>query len=306
MGWGESEVDWINRALRLTEDEEDGGIIADGLWKADDNNNILFLVGRLLSQRLQTLKDYVIQLRKALEGCPWSFNKNILILNGIGNKENPMSVDLNWCDFYMHIHALPLNRKNLGIVNHIGNKLGIFRDMEMDESGRGWGTLLRIRVAINVNNLLKRALKIPKYCESRFAKKFSDSGTETLYGSWLRAPLPIRMRQKLSDLHTGPVHSQTHNQHSSGTKRGAAILGDFNPHAGDRTRASQGRDNTNESEQAHNDIRSRAYGKLLVGLKANINHTPNEIAHQILRNLSIQTITRVLDWEGRNLLLNRG
>ncbi|KAL0311184.1 UNVERIFIED_CONTAM: hypothetical protein Sangu_2413100 [Sesamum angustifolium] len=59
----------------------------------------------------------------ALEGYPWSFEKNTLILNGIGTNENPLSVDLNWCEFSIHIH------NNVTLP---------------------WGASLWIRVAINV------------------------------------------------------------------------------------------------------------------------------------------------------------
>ncbi|KAL0408352.1 UNVERIFIED_CONTAM: hypothetical protein Sradi_1769600 [Sesamum radiatum] len=99
---------------------------------------------------------------------------------------------------------------NRGIATHIGNRLGISCDMEMDETGRSWGASLRIRATINVNNPLKRALKIrttmgdeimmfftyerlpkfcyycgclehiAKYCETHFAEEFSDRGPTPL------------------------------------------------------------------------------------------------------------------------------
>ncbi|KAL0406668.1 UNVERIFIED_CONTAM: hypothetical protein Slati_3980700 [Sesamum latifolium] len=115
-----------------------------------------FLGGRILTRFF-----HIIDRQKTLEGCPWSFEKNILILTRIDPNENPMSVNLNWCGFYVYVHDLPLIRMNLGISTHIGNRLGIFQDMEMDEAGRKWGDSLCIRVAIDViNNLLKRALRI--------------------------------------------------------------------------------------------------------------------------------------------------
>ncbi|KAL0431280.1 UNVERIFIED_CONTAM: hypothetical protein Sradi_0754000 [Sesamum radiatum] len=103
---------------------------------------------------------HVIDRKRVVEGCPWSFDKNILILNEVGATENPMQVDLNWCEFYVHIHDLPLSKMNLEIATHVGIKIGRFIGMEDDEAGRAWGASLRIRVALNVNNLLRRALKL--------------------------------------------------------------------------------------------------------------------------------------------------
>ncbi|KAL0433047.1 UNVERIFIED_CONTAM: hypothetical protein Slati_2639000 [Sesamum latifolium] len=141
--------------------------------------------------------------------------------------DNPMHVDMDKCDFYVHVHDLPLNMMNLGVATLLGNKIGIFRDMEMDAAGCSWGASLRIRVGVNVTQPLKRALKIrstsgeellarltyerlpnfcylcgllghiDKYCELRFDDNFHDPGGETPYGPWLRAPIPTRGRQQM-------------------------------------------------------------------------------------------------------------
>ncbi|KAL0416086.1 UNVERIFIED_CONTAM: hypothetical protein Slati_3440500 [Sesamum latifolium] len=257
MGVEASAIGHMKRALRLTEEEEDdGGLIADGLWQADVEKDSLFVVGRLLSQRPFNFEgmcasiwsmfmpvrgmefkqlpegrilmrfSHVIDRNRGTEGCPWSFEKNILILSEVGSTDNLMNVDLNWCEFYVYIHNLPLSKMNLGIATHISNRIGRFRDMEPDESDRAWGVSLRILVAINVNDPLKRALKIDttgedehtvyftyerlpnfcylcgrtghiaKYCKSRFDEGFIDPGEDMPYSPWLRAPMPPRSRSQ--------------------------------------------------------------------------------------------------------------
>ncbi|KAL0368285.1 UNVERIFIED_CONTAM: hypothetical protein Scaly_1047400 [Sesamum calycinum] len=119
----------------------------------------------------------------------------------------------------MHVHDLPLSKMNLGIETLIGNKIGKFYEMDMEESGRSWGATMRIRVAINVTSPLIRALRIrttmgeelvvsftyerlqnlcylcghlrhiSKFCEMRFEDGFQDPGEETPYGPWLQAPM---------------------------------------------------------------------------------------------------------------------
>ncbi|KAK4438185.1 hypothetical protein Salat_0152700 [Sesamum alatum] len=112
----------------------------------------------LPAEQLLMRFNHVIDKNRALEGCPWSFEKNVMILSSIGDKENPMDVDLSWCDFHVYVHDLPLSKMNLGVVTLIGNKLGKFRDMEMDAAGCSWGERCASGVAINVTLPLTRAL----------------------------------------------------------------------------------------------------------------------------------------------------
>ncbi|KAL0433422.1 UNVERIFIED_CONTAM: hypothetical protein Slati_2676500 [Sesamum latifolium] len=103
---------------------------------------------------------HIIEKQRAQEGCPWSFEKNILILKPIGELENPMHVALDDCDFYTHVHDLPLSMMNLGMTTLISNRFGSFRDLESDDTGCSWGATMRIWVSLNVHQPLKRALKL--------------------------------------------------------------------------------------------------------------------------------------------------
>ncbi|KAL0301671.1 UNVERIFIED_CONTAM: hypothetical protein Sradi_6443900 [Sesamum radiatum] len=60
----------------------------------------------------------------ALDGGPWSFNRNIVILSMIQAHENLMQVNLGWCDFHVHVHDLSLSKLNFGIAKFIDNRLG--------------------------------------------------------------------------------------------------------------------------------------------------------------------------------------
>ncbi|KAL0345400.1 UNVERIFIED_CONTAM: hypothetical protein Sradi_4371300 [Sesamum radiatum] len=180
----------LGQTLRLTDRENSRVVVPDGLWSIDSESHKLFLVGRLLSTKqpkfealaasvksmfnpvkgleMRRLEEgrfllrfnHILDRNRAMDGCPWCFEKNVLILNGVGVNENPMHVNLDWCDFFVHIHDLPLSKMNFGIASLIGNTLGRFRDLEMAEFGRAWGFSNRIRVAINVTQPLIRALRV--------------------------------------------------------------------------------------------------------------------------------------------------
>ncbi|KAL0383080.1 UNVERIFIED_CONTAM: hypothetical protein Scaly_0595300 [Sesamum calycinum] len=129
MGW----------PLSLKEEQESGVVMPEGLWQAKSYHYQLCLVGRLLVNRivrfealstslqgmLNSVKgmeihqldggwlllkfNHIIDRNRVLEGCPWSFEKNIMILRDISKGENPIRVDLEWCEFFVHVYDLPLS-----------------------------------------------------------------------------------------------------------------------------------------------------------------------------------------------------
>ncbi|KAL0407807.1 UNVERIFIED_CONTAM: hypothetical protein Sradi_1715100 [Sesamum radiatum] len=286
MGGVEVELDRMKRAWSLTDDDEEPLLIPSGLWEANAESRKLCLVGRLLSKRpyrhealcssLQSMFrpvkgldikqleegrillrfNHIIDKQRALDGCPWSFEKNILILKSIGELENPMHVALDECDFFVHVHDLPLSMMNLGFATLIGNRIGVFQDLEADDTGCSWGATMRIRVSLNVHKPLKRSLKlrspvgqelvvhftyerlsnfcylcgrlghIDKYCELRFEDGFRDPGTETPFGPWLRAPLPSANRCPTPPLGR-LLSSRGFSQSRPPTCTGAAVFGNF-------------------------------------------------------------------------------
>ncbi|KAL0451288.1 UNVERIFIED_CONTAM: hypothetical protein Slati_1106900 [Sesamum latifolium] len=287
MGSLESVTSKLKQALQLGDKDVEEAVIPDGLWRAGSSNDHLCLVGRLLSKKAFNFEgmsasirsmimpvkgmeikqvnidrflfrfNHVIDRNRALEGCPWSFEKNILVLSGIGENENPLHVDLSWCDFHIHVHDLPLSRMNLGIATYIGNKIGKLRDIDMDATGTAWGATLRIRATINVNLPLPRALnlkttmgeehlvtftyeRLPNFCYlcgclghitkyylKHYEEGFQDPGSNTLYGPWLRAPLPNWVRSGVSATISSPRQLSSNTTHKGAIRKGPKIFGNF-------------------------------------------------------------------------------
>ncbi|KAL0458749.1 UNVERIFIED_CONTAM: hypothetical protein Slati_0502100 [Sesamum latifolium] len=103
------------------------------------------------------------------------------------------------------------------ITAFIGNRLGKFKEVDLDQNREVWGTSVRIRVALDISKPLKRALKIhmvlgddhfisftyerlpnfyylcgclghlSRQCELQFLDGFYDPGENPPYGHWLRA-----------------------------------------------------------------------------------------------------------------------
>ncbi|KAL0344529.1 UNVERIFIED_CONTAM: hypothetical protein Sradi_4284200 [Sesamum radiatum] len=150
----------LGTALSLTEEEEAGWVLPTGVWHAEPFTRGFFIVGRLVSTKSfhpealhTTLKTafnpvrgmdfkmiagerfllkffHALDRDRVLARCPWAYDKNLLVLAPLDAAEDPVCVDLNWCDFHIHIHGLPLGKMTKEIATFIGNKLGKFKDVD--------------------------------------------------------------------------------------------------------------------------------------------------------------------------------
>ncbi|KAK4420264.1 hypothetical protein Salat_2439500 [Sesamum alatum] len=115
-------VERLAMDLRLMEDEDEGLHISSSTWRGGGSEEVLWLVGRLLTPRqyrygvlTNTLQflirlargmevrsleanrflltfQHVVDRDRALGGCPWMFDKNLVILSKVTTDENPMEV----------------------------------------------------------------------------------------------------------------------------------------------------------------------------------------------------------------------
>ncbi|KAL0311205.1 UNVERIFIED_CONTAM: hypothetical protein Sangu_2415200 [Sesamum angustifolium] len=165
-----SKINHLGVLLSLSEEEESCLIMPTGVWHAYPVNQGLFVVGRLLSSRsfhpdaLQStllasfnpvrgmefkmiegdrflLKFFhPIDKQRVMANCPRAYDKHLIVLAPLEASENPSSVDLNWCEFYIHIHGLPIGKMSNEVASVIGNKLGCMRKMIRKRMG-GMGFL---------------------------------------------------------------------------------------------------------------------------------------------------------------------
>ncbi|KAL0374374.1 UNVERIFIED_CONTAM: Retrovirus-related Pol polyprotein from transposon RE2 [Sesamum radiatum] len=119
-------VEKLGKALVLTEDEEDSLVWLQGDWSGTLESDGFYLVGGLLSTRLYRLefirstllavmnpkKDMIIHdigdnpllfrlnhlfdRTRVLEGKPWTFEQNLLLLEAVNANDNPKILELEW------------------------------------------------------------------------------------------------------------------------------------------------------------------------------------------------------------------
>ncbi|KAL3812455.1 hypothetical protein ACJIZ3_013723 [Penstemon smallii] len=150
-----SDFDFGNK-VNLT-DVEEGFCMADDDWDQQNSSTDLLLVGKILGNKSLNLDTvgtilskawcpvngvtvnqvgedrlvfsfkHKLDRKRALEGGPWSYEKRLVVLNSVGPEDNPSQVDLNWCDFIIHIKGLPLGKANKNMVEKICSQMGRFR-----------------------------------------------------------------------------------------------------------------------------------------------------------------------------------
>ncbi|KAK4431062.1 hypothetical protein Salat_0868200 [Sesamum alatum] len=125
----------IERALSMAEQENADIVIRREVWGLKTDYTIS-LVGRVLMRRtynFEALKDVLgrgmnprkgmqfqridndrfiikfnhpVDMKKALDGGPWNFDKSLVILDRIAEHEKPATIDLSWCKFTVYVHNL--------------------------------------------------------------------------------------------------------------------------------------------------------------------------------------------------------
>lgn len=232
---------------RLTigeEDDEDNGIIVGAVEEQNKKESFL-LVGRFLTEKninFQAMQNvlaslwrpkegmevhdiggyiysfvfyHVLDLRKVMEGGPWSFEQNMLVYHQIHNEEDPSQVALNVMNIWVQIHGIPKGFILEFFLESIGNFVGKYVKSDPASFDGTWRQYVRIRVQLDVQKPLKRRMKIKReggswnwvnfkyermenFCfvcgiighterECNVVYAHPEKEVERAYGTWLRA-----------------------------------------------------------------------------------------------------------------------
>jgi hypothetical protein len=154
--------------------------------------------------------------RRVLEGCPWLFDRSVLILKEVEESIPPAQMDFSKSPFWIQVHDILLICMNKHVGLKIGESIGRVEEVDVTGEGIGWGRCLRIRVQVDITKPLERGRalelngkmvwanfryeKLPHLCFNcgRIFHKHSQcnenknpkQGTEPSpkqWGTWLRA-----------------------------------------------------------------------------------------------------------------------
>ncbi|KAK4417244.1 hypothetical protein Salat_2550000 [Sesamum alatum] len=167
-------------------------------------------------------------LRRVLDLRPWVFDKNLLILQTLSQSEDPLSVNLDWCPFFVHIHNLPYGQRTLEV--NINVTLPLKQALRFcSESGEESVVRFSYKRLPNFCYLCGKLGHISRFCDLRFDAQFSDVGSHTPYRAWLRAAGPSR-RLGVVPVAIRPTYvwnPSSQLQFPTGSRRGAQVFGGF-------------------------------------------------------------------------------
>ena len=98
--------------------------------------------------------------KHVMKNGPWQFDFNAILLEEYDGKVRPSDMSFDSLDVWVRVIDLPLDMMNRAYGELIGNWIGKFISVEVDEDGTAWGEELRIRVKIRVDKPLVRGVNL--------------------------------------------------------------------------------------------------------------------------------------------------
>ena len=187
------------------------------LWKPNKGVQISELEEDLYLVEFGDEKDK----RKVMDMCPWSYEKQLVLIQEFDGKLTPKEIEVKWALFWVQIYNLPLNCRTRETGRVIGSCLGEVVDVDVSEAGVQWSKCLRVRVRVDVTKRLVRGKRITaegeeprwvnfkyerlpnfyyrcgflnhslKECSEGQDQRDKEEVSQLQYGSWLRGE-PMR------------------------------------------------------------------------------------------------------------------
>ena len=85
-----------------------------------------------------------IDKRRVMDGMPWSFDRQNLVLNEFDGSIPLSQLEFNRFPFWIQVHDMPLICMNKSVGTKIGNSLGELVEVDVAGDGMGWGSDLRL------------------------------------------------------------------------------------------------------------------------------------------------------------------
>nr|KYP63703.1 Uncharacterized protein At4g02000 family [Cajanus cajan] len=103
---------------------------------------------------------HAMDMQKVLKGCPWSFDRHLLILGTLQPGDIPHMIPLFTCPFWIQIHNIPPGFMSLEVGQQIGNHIGVFLEYDEKNNMTLWQSHMRIRVLLDVRVPLQKDKRI--------------------------------------------------------------------------------------------------------------------------------------------------
>uniref|UniRef100_A0A803MR74 CCHC-type domain-containing protein n=1 Tax=Chenopodium quinoa TaxID=63459 RepID=A0A803MR74_CHEQI len=157
--------------LKITAEEEDIAEFCDVDSESHESKIALSLIGKLITVRSFNFEAFQNTMKQVwslifhwrdkenvLDGALWNFDNQLLLLKEIHGDEQPESIEIKHCPFWIRLYNLPLDSRSDEDVRKIAEEIGNVTTVESDELG--WDKSRRVRVVVDITKPLRRIQKI--------------------------------------------------------------------------------------------------------------------------------------------------
>jgi 14-3-3 protein epsilon len=101
-----------------------------------------------------------LDMEAVLQGGPWSFNNQILILERVRLGVQIENIPLHHVDFWVQVHNLPTGLMAERVGKTLANYIGSFLEYDKNNKGSFWREYMRIRVRVDIRQPLKKESRV--------------------------------------------------------------------------------------------------------------------------------------------------
>lgn len=105
---------------------------------------------------------HIMDVRKVLEGGPWSFEQNMLIYKQVKEMEDLQAVDLNEVKIWVQVRDVPKGFISENIMKSVGMYVGKYVKSDPANFDNTWKSYVRTGVTLDIRKPLKRHMKIKR------------------------------------------------------------------------------------------------------------------------------------------------
>jgi hypothetical protein len=104
---------------------------------------------------------------------PWQFDFSAVLLEDYNGKVRPSDMVFDRMAIWIRVIDLPLDMMNMAYGKLIGNWIGKYLAVDVDDDGFAWGEELRITVEIQINKPLVRGVNLKESNDDKEGKWFN-------------------------------------------------------------------------------------------------------------------------------------
>ena len=93
---------------------------------------------------------HIMDLRKVVDGGPWSFEQANLVFRQLEKSEDPHMIALQDMEIWVQVYDIPRGFLSENILKSVGASIGKYVRSDPTNFDGAWKSFVRVRVALNI------------------------------------------------------------------------------------------------------------------------------------------------------------